>query len=35
MAIGPNGQEAVRRVAEAIAQYKTRVLDIDLHAYSD
>ena len=27
--------EAVKRVAEAIVQYKTRVIDIDLRAYFD
>jgi RNA-directed DNA polymerase len=30
-----SAHEAVQRVAEAIVQHKTRVLDIDLHAYFD
>src|SRR6266404_5166546 len=30
-----SAHEAVLRVAEAIVQHKTRVLDIDLHAYFD
>lgn len=28
-------REAVSRVAQAIAQYKTRVIDLDLRAYFD
>jgi RNA-directed DNA polymerase len=30
-----SAHEAVQRVAEAIVQHKTRVLDLDLHAYFD
>jgi RNA-directed DNA polymerase len=30
-----SAQDAVRRVADAIVQYKTRVIDIDLQAYFD
>jgi RNA-directed DNA polymerase len=32
---GRSAHEAVERVADAIVRYKTRVLDIDLHAYFD
>jgi RNA-directed DNA polymerase len=33
--LGRSAHEAVERVADAIVRYKTRVLDIDLHAYFD
>src|SRR6516164_298707 len=33
--IGPSGQHMIKRVAEAIVERKTRVLDFDLRAYFD